>query len=95
MIAIVLDTTDLSELATELAGAGLPTSDLDEPDRHFFRFEDDAGIAGYGGIEGNGPDRLLRSLVVRPDRRGGGWALPSSGGSSTRRLIRASLPSIC
>lgn len=72
MIVTALEPTALSELATELASAGLPTSDLAEPDRRFFRFEDDAGIAGYGGMEGNGPDRLLRSLVVKPDRRSGG-----------------------
>lgn len=72
MIATRLDTTALSDLTAELADAGLPTIDLGEPDRRFFRFEDDVGIAGYGGIEGNGPDRLLRSLIVKPDRRGGG-----------------------
>ena len=72
MIVTALDTTALPDLAADLADAGLPTSDLAEPDRRFFRFEDDAGVAGYAGMEGNGPNRLLRSLVVKPDRRGGG-----------------------
>ncbi|MFD2427078.1 arsenic resistance N-acetyltransferase ArsN2 [Sphingobium scionense] len=72
MIASLLNAESLSDLTAELAAAGLPTSDLAEPDRRFFRFEDVAGIIGYGGIEGDGPDRLLRSLVVKPERRGAG-----------------------
>ncbi|MFZ5736475.1 MAG: arsenic resistance N-acetyltransferase ArsN2 [Pseudomonadota bacterium] len=72
MIASALDAGSLSDLAAELADAGLPTSDLADPDRHFFRFEDAAGIIGYGGIQGGGPDRLLRSLVVKSERRGAG-----------------------
>lgn len=72
MIANPLNAGALFDLAAELADAGLPTSDLAEPDRRFFRFEDAAGIIGYGGIEGDGPDRLLRSLVVKPERRGAG-----------------------
>jgi N-acetylglutamate synthase-like GNAT family acetyltransferase len=72
MIASALNAASLIELAAELAEAGLPTGDLTEPDRRFFRFEDDGGIIGYGGIEGNGPDRLLRSLIVKPERRGAG-----------------------
>ena len=72
MIASPLNAASLSELAAELADAGLPIGDLTEPDRRFFRFEDAAGIIGYGGIEGDGPDRLLRSLVVKPERRDAG-----------------------
>lgn len=72
MIASPVNAVALSDLAAELADAGLPTSDLAEADRRFFRFEDAAGIIGYGGIEGDGPDRLLRSLVVKPERRGAG-----------------------
>ena len=37
MIATALDTTVLSDLAADLAEAGLPTSDLAEPGRRFFR----------------------------------------------------------
>ncbi|WP_188064402.1 arsenic resistance N-acetyltransferase ArsN2 [Sphingobium sp. KCTC 72723] len=72
MIVTALESAALSELATELADAGLPTSDLGGPDRRFFRFEDNVGIAGYGGMEGDGPDRLLRSLVVTAGRRSSG-----------------------
>jgi len=63
-----LDPRALSGLAAMLAGSGLPVADLSEAERIFFRFDDDR-LAGYGGIEGSGADRLLRSLVVIPDRR--------------------------
>ena len=61
---------ELDDLAGALAAAKLPTADLAEPGRAFVRFDDDA--AGFGGIEGEGSDRLLRSLVVLADRRGAG-----------------------
>ncbi len=63
---------ELGDLAGALAGAKLPIADLAEPGRTFVRFYDDAGLAGFGGIEGDGSDRLLRSLVVVVDRRGAG-----------------------
>lgn len=63
---------DLDDLASALAAAKLPTADLGEPGRAFFRFDDDAGLVGFGGIEAEGADRLLRSLVVLADRRGAG-----------------------
>jgi amino-acid N-acetyltransferase len=37
----------------------------------FFRFEADS-LVGYGGLEGDGADRLLRSIVIPTDRRGHG-----------------------
>ncbi len=66
--ATPIDGADLDGLAFFLSGAGLPTADLREPGRVFYRIEADE-LVGYGGIEGEGPDRLLRSLVVLPDRR--------------------------
>ena len=62
----------LDDLAGALAAAKLPTADLAEPGRAFVRFDDDAGLVGFGGIEGEGSDRLLRSLVVVADHRGAG-----------------------
>lgn len=38
-------------------------------DRQFQR----ARLVGYGGLEGEGDDRLLRSIVILNDRRGLGW----------------------
>lgn len=68
MKATRLDPGALSDLTAMLVDAGLPASDLAEAGRTFFRF-DDNGLTGYGGLEGDGADRLLRSLVVVPDRR--------------------------
>lgn len=61
---------DVMRLA--LTVAQLPTDDIDQTGRTFFRMADEAGVIGYVGIEGDGPDRLLRSLVVLASRRGQG-----------------------
>ena len=60
------------DLTAALETAGLPTDDLREPGRSFYRFEDDAGLIGYGGLEQVGSDALIRSIVVIDDRRGEG-----------------------
>lgn len=67
-----IDPAALAELRAALSAAKLPIADLGEPGRAFFRFDDNAGAVAFGGVEGNGADRLLRSLVVVPDRRGAG-----------------------
>ena len=56
-------------LRLALDAARLPTDDLNEPGRHFFKLSDADGPIGFIGIEGKGPDRLLRSLVVLPGRK--------------------------
>ena len=61
-----------SDLVAALEAAGLPTDDLHEPGRRFYRFEDVAGLIGYGGLEHVGSDVLIRSIVVIDSRRGGG-----------------------
>jgi N-acetylglutamate synthase-like GNAT family acetyltransferase len=53
--------------------AQLPFGDVDEPAREFFELSDDQGPIGFVGIEGEGPDRLLRSLVVLPNRKRQGY----------------------
>ena len=60
------------DLIAALEAAGLPTGDLHEPGRRFYRLGDDAGLIGYGGLEQIGPDVLIRSMVVVDARRGGG-----------------------
>jgi len=60
------------DLIAALEAAGLPTDDLHEPGRRFYRFDDDAGLIGYGGLERIGPDILIRSMVVVDARRGDG-----------------------
>lgn len=73
MAATPLDPADLGELRDALTASGLPVADLAESGRTFFRFDDGAGLVGYGGLEGEGADRLLRSLLVVADRRGAGF----------------------
>ncbi|MNT57055.1 acetyltransferase [compost metagenome] len=60
------------DLIAELEAASLPTDDLHEPGRRFYRFEDAAGLIGFGGLEQIGPNALIRSIVVIDARRGGG-----------------------
>jgi len=67
-----LDPKGLCQLRDALAAVALPTADLTEPGRFFFAFADAAGLVGFGGIEGGGLDRLLRSLIVVADRRRNG-----------------------
>lgn len=65
-----LANADLHDLRILLGEAGLPTQDLLLPNRRFFRFDEMGELLGFGGIEGSGDDRLLRSLVVMEGRRG-------------------------
>lgn len=56
------------EFKAALAAAGLPTDDVDEPDRTYFRLVDDENqVIGYSGIEVASDDAvLLRSMVIVP-----------------------------
>lgn len=59
-------------LRVQLEAAGLPTVDIDLPDLVFFGLSDGCGPIGYVGLEGEGPDRLLRSMVMMQARRENG-----------------------
>jgi N-acetylglutamate synthase-like GNAT family acetyltransferase len=59
-------------LRLTLEAAGLPIDDLMEPGRSFFMLSDADGPIGFVGLEGSGPDRLLRSLVVLPSHKRNG-----------------------
>lgn len=59
-------------LRLQLEAAGLPTADIDRPDVVFFGLSDERGAIGYVELEGEGPDRLLRSMAVMQTRRGQG-----------------------
>lgn len=61
------------ELHRALEAEKLPANDLLDPGRRFFRFSDAHGLIGFIGWEEAGDTALLRSLVVAPARRGGGW----------------------
>lgn len=63
---------ELDHLRKSLSQAGLPFSDVSEPDRQFYRFEVDGQWVAYGGLEGAGCDLLLRSMVVCEAHRGEG-----------------------
>lgn len=59
------------DLKLALAGAHLPTDDIEDNGRTFFKaLSLDGRIIGFSGIEHCGDDHLLRSVVVLPDHRG-------------------------
>lgn len=72
LVTAPIDPANLNELEDELSAAGLPVADLGEPDQAFFRIHDDAGTVGFGGLEGQGADRMLRSITVVAGRRSSG-----------------------
>lgn len=85
VIATRLDPAELGAMIAWLEAARLPTDDVVAQGRIFYRFDAAApgGVAkaettrapaplGFGGLEGSGADRLLRSVVVAPERRGSG-----------------------
>lgn len=60
---------DYDALRRALEAARLPTDDLLEQGCSFFVLSDHYGPIGFVGLQGSGPDRLLRSLVVLPDHK--------------------------
>jgi amino-acid N-acetyltransferase len=61
-----------SAFTEALREAGLPTEDLDGGAR-FYMGQDADAVVAFGGLEGNGPDQLIRSVVVPASARGGGY----------------------
>jgi len=60
-------------LRAALHAADLPTDDIEDEGRTFFRAVSDAGqTIGYAGIERCAGDALLRSVVVLPEHRSHG-----------------------
>ena len=60
-------------LKAALMDAQLPTDDVEDHGRTFFRaLSADDQIVGFSGVERCGDDFLLRSVVVLPDHRGQG-----------------------
>ncbi|AEA68007.1 MULTISPECIES: arsenic resistance N-acetyltransferase ArsN2 [Pseudomonas] len=68
----ILSNNDLGPLRDALTLAGLPVDDLTYPGRKFFSFSHQDVVVAFGGIEGEGAGRLLRSLVVLEGQRGKG-----------------------
>ncbi len=73
------------ELKVALSASGLPTEDLEDAGRSFFKaVSSDGGTVGYAGIETCGDDVLLRSVVILPEYRG-----KELGRSLTREMLKA------
>lgn len=62
----------LEEFVPALAAEGLPVDDIEDDGRAFFAFHRAGRCIGFGGIEGDGRDRILRSLVILDAARGRG-----------------------
>ncbi len=61
-----------------LVRAGLPADDLGDPDVLLWRFETYEDVpVGFGGLEIDGDDALLRSVVTLPPLRQVGMGAPS------------------
>jgi amino-acid N-acetyltransferase len=67
-----LSAETLGSLRDALVLARLPVDDLDRAGRLFFKFSQQGCDVAFGGIEGEGTDRLLRSLVVLEGQGGRG-----------------------
>lgn len=73
MNAITLEPVPGTDIGLQqaLSDAGLPTDDVEESGRVFFRaMAANGDTIGFSGIERCGEDVLLRSLVVLPEHRG-------------------------
>lgn len=62
-----------ADLKAALTDAHLPTDDIEDGGRTFFKALSAEGqVVGFSGVERCDGDYLLRSVVVHPDRRGTG-----------------------
>lgn len=61
-----------ADFKAALESARLPTDDLEEADRSFFRIRKGESTIGFGGYELYAEDALLRSVVILPALRGRG-----------------------
>ena len=83
----LLERSSYGTLRPALEAAGLPTGDLADQGRRFFELADGDGPIGFVGLEGDGPDVLLRSLIVLPGRKrqGNGGLLVAHAEAVARR----------
>ena len=84
LVALAAD--DLADLRRALADAALPHDDLDEPGRRFYCLDDVGRTLGWAGLEIQGSEALLRSLVVPAGGRGTGSDLVTRISAEARRL---------
>ena len=83
---VALTPEDIAELRQALADAVLPNDDLHEPGRRFYRLDDAGRTLGWAGLEVEGGEALLRSVVVPGRGRGTGSELVAMIGGEARRL---------
>lgn len=67
------DAADLDRVEALLAANGLPTSDLRSGSGRFYLARDGDAVVGAGGVERDGSDALLRSVVIEESSRGEGY----------------------
>ena len=78
---------DLAAIRALLESSGLPTSDLDVAQPEFAVVREDGAVVAAGALQLFGACALLRSVVVAPNRRGGG--LGQAIVAELERLARA------
>lgn len=66
------DSMDYAAFVGALTIASLPTDDLEESGR-YYALDDDRQLVGFGGLEGSGPDQMIRSVVIPLRLRGRGY----------------------
>lgn len=66
------DGMDYAAFVGALTVAGLPTDDLENGGR-YYALDEDRYLIGFGGLEGSGPDQLIRSVVIPHELRGQGY----------------------
>ena len=84
LAAVAAGSVEFLGLRAALEKDKLPVDDLGGEGQRYFALLDGSGTAfGYGGLEGQGADQLLRSLIIYPAMRGKG------GGRALVRLLEA------
>jgi amino-acid N-acetyltransferase len=64
--------SELPAVTALLAQSGLPTDDVNEPGRRFWRFCERGDMVAVAGLEIHGAEALLRSVALVPSRRSRG-----------------------
>lgn len=65
---------DDAGLVAALTAEGLPTADLGRAPQRFFAARLEGRVVARVGLEGEGEERILRSLVIAPEARRSGLA---------------------
>lgn len=66
----LLHPTELEQMRTSFAAAGLPAQDLSNTAATFYVLEQNGQTLGYGGLEAHGEAALLRSVTILAENRG-------------------------